>query len=57
MRDNIEIRIDLSQIVPPCKVHNYEDVIRKGRAWFVCADCGADITLELVMLSELWGEE
>lgn len=36
---------------PKCH-HDYENPIRKGRAHYVCQKCGADITLELVLMME-----
>ena len=30
-------------------VHDYDNAIRKGRAWYVCPKCGKDISLEYVM--------
>ena len=32
--------------------HDYDNPIRKGRAHYVCKDCGDDITLLLVLLYE-----
>lgn len=32
--------------------HDYDNYIRKGRAWLVCPKCEADITLELVLMEE-----
>lgn len=36
-----------------CKNCDYENYVRKGRAYLVCPNCGRDITLELVLMSEL----
>ncbi len=33
-------------------VHDYDNAIRKGRAWYVCPKCGKDISLEYVMYVE-----
>ena len=33
--------------------HDYENAEHRGRADWRCPDCGADITLELVLLREM----
>jgi hypothetical protein len=32
--------------------HDYDNYVRKGRAWLVCPKCGKDITLELVLMAD-----
>lgn len=32
--------------------HDYENPIRKGRAYYVCPDCGADISLQVILMYE-----
>ena len=32
--------------------HDYDNAIRKGRAYYVCPKCGEDITLLLVFIEE-----
>lgn len=39
--------------VRECKNCNYYKAVRKGRAWLVCAKCGRDLTLEMVLLYEI----
>lgn len=34
-------------------IHDYENAVRKGYAYYVCPECGENITLELVMLAEM----
>ena len=34
--------------------HDYDNPVRKGRAWLVCKDCGADIALAIVLMSDEW---
>lgn len=31
-----------------CDIDIFKDTIRKGRAWYVCSKCGADLTILLV---------
>lgn len=33
--------------------HDFENAIRKGRAFWICPKCQEDITIDLVYLSEL----
>ena len=35
-----------------CKDCDYDNAIRKGRAYHVCPKCGKDLTLELVLMYE-----
>lgn len=37
--------------------HDYDNPVRKGRAWLVCKDCGADITLAIVLMSDEWWDD
>ena len=39
-----------------CNQCDLENYIRKSRAYFVCNNCGRDITLEVVLLSEVENE-
>ena len=32
--------------------HDFENAIRKGRAYYVCPKCGMDITLYLVLMEQ-----
>jgi len=32
--------------------HDYANALRKGRAWYVCPDCGDDISIVLCLLEE-----
>ena len=31
--------------------HNYEHPRRVGRAWYVCPKCGADISMEVILIA------
>ena len=42
-------RIQKGKKMSECN-HDYENALRKGRAWYVCPNCGNDITLELVLI-------
>lgn len=35
----------------PCR-HDYENVVRKGRARYHCPKCGKDISMEVILLAE-----
>ena len=35
----------------PCS-HDYENYVRKGRARYHCPKCGADISMEVVLIAE-----
>ena len=37
-----------------CKTCDYDNPIKKGRAYYVCKDCGRDITLELVLIEKAY---
>jgi hypothetical protein len=34
----------------PCR-HDYEHPVRKGRARYYCRKCGADISLEVILIA------
>ena len=38
--------------VKECKDCDYDNAIRKGRAYYVCPRCGRDLTLELLLLKQ-----
>lgn len=37
--------------------HDYDNALRKGRAFWICPDCGGDITMDLVLIREIEDEE
>ena len=49
-------RGDHAGVTVTCQ-HDYDNPVRKGRAWLVCKDCGADITLAIVLMSDEWWDD
>lgn len=32
--------------------HDFENPVRAGRAWYVCRNCGEDISMEVIMMCD-----
>jgi hypothetical protein len=49
--------MQIGDIMCDCKIDILKDAVRKGRAYYVCPNCGQDITLLLVFAYKIKEEE